>query len=136
MGLESLKFYVTTYIIFVILLSAFDLQAGINLGIPNPPAFSGVGILGDDMQALITSLQESNPLLWLIGGAVQLIAILISVVIFVIGWLFYLFTLFVIWTIPNQPFINLFLLLYRILMFVELLPYIKNLIHPTTGATH
>lgn len=136
MGLESIKFYVTVYIIFATLLSVLDIGAGINLGVPTPPAFTGVAILGEDLQTSISELRNMNIVFGFIGGMVEGLAILVSVIIYFIAWVFYLGFLFVFWTIPGQPIINMFLVLYRILMLFELIPYIKNAVHPLQSGSH
>lgn len=136
MGLESLKFYITVYIVFAGLLSILDIGIGVNLGVPNPPAYTGVAILGDDLVSLTDELKNVTLAGLIVGTAIQIAAVLLSIILYAIGWVFFLAVLLVFWTIPDQPVINIFLLLYRILMGLELIPYIKNLVHPTTHGSH
>jgi hypothetical protein len=136
MALESTKHYLATYLIFITILAALDIQLGVDLNIPNPPSFSPTVIFGSDLNGVIQSLLDVPLVGFLIGGAVGLIVFIVSVIIFFITFIFFLAGLLVWWTIPGQTIINLALVLYRVFLLFEILPYIKNMIHPTTQGSH
>lgn len=140
----------------------FNLGAGLQLGIPELPELQGTSVFGSDINDFAarissvsysadTAAQESpsllsaltgfflsvlTPVLNLLGILLQLAILLISMIPFILLFLIWIIRLLVFWFIPGQPMINIGLLLFRALLMIELVPYIKNLVHPSTGGTH
>lgn len=135
MGLESTKHFITTYLVFVAILLFLSLGGIIDFSIGEPPEFSGTAILGDDLAILIEQVKDSSVIGFLVAGTIEIIAMIISVIAFFIMLIFYIASL-LLFTIEGQPFINMFLLIFRILVLLELLPYIKNMLHPVVPGSH
>lgn len=135
MALASTKFYITTYIMFVLILSFLNLTGTIDLTINNPPTLSGSALFGDDREAVLAEIENSSLVGFFISGILSLADLIISLIVAFVKLIFYILSI-LIFTVEDQPLINLILLVFRILLTLEFLPYIKNMLHPTTQGSH
>lgn len=133
MGMDSLKYYIIVYVVFIGIVSALDIGIGVDLSVPEPPKFLGSAIFGQDLAETIAITKSADPVGFLLGLVAEFVLVIIAVVAFIISFIFFLLQLLVFWYLPGQPFINIILTLYRILLGIELLPYIKSNLHPLQG---
>lgn len=136
MALSSIKFHITAYIIFLAIAGVLDLGLGFDTGIPEPPTLSFSATFGEEFNQLQSNLQDIPVIGFFLAGALALATVIISLIVFFLNIIFYLFNVLFLWTIPGSFVINTLLIIFRIIVMLELLPYIKNMIHPTQGGTH
>lgn len=145
MALTSTKYYVTVYTIFLIILSLFSVTLGINTlnTIPVPPEFNAEAVFGGAVSNIIQDIETSLSFLpvldVLIGIPFQIATTIIQVLLYFVIFMFFLLNTYFLFFISGTGFVvqivNAILLIFRIIVMIELIPYIKNMIHPTTQAS-